>query len=215
MSQPEVDEETKAKWAFGDLWKKLHFGHISKNDNVQRALQAGYRAGLDPFRKYTLNAISARINRMELMTFQIEIPTAKECPVRVKLMPKACIIVAKNSGVVEQVIRDWPEEVEVLPNTKIYDEDSDEYITIEEVTPLGETAVAIKVNRDLVGARNLILKGRPVRVVAESVSSEIESIKLDGREYPILEASTSVSGDRKEFLVALHHSEIERNQVSG
>ena len=215
MSQPEVDEKTKAKWAFGDLWKKLHFGHISKNDNVQGALQAGYWAGLDPFRKYTLNAISARINRMELMTFQIEIPATKECPVRVKLMPKACIIVAKNSGVVEQVIRDWPEEVDVLPNTKIYDEDSDEYITIEEVTHLGDTAVAIKVNRDLVGARNLILKGRPVRVVAESVSSEIDSIKLDGREYPILEANTSVSGDRNEFLVALHHTEIEINQVDG
>ena len=178
MSDAEVDEKRKAKWAWNNLWKKLHFGHIAKNDRVQGALQAGYWAGLEPFRKYTLNAISARINRKKLMTFQIEIPAKKDCPVRVKLTPKACVIVAKNSGRVRQVIRDWPEEVEALPNTKIYDEDSDEYITIEEIYPLDDAAVAIKVNRDLVGARNLILKGRPIRVIAESVTNKLESIKL-------------------------------------
>ena len=213
MSKPEVDEKTKVKWAFGDLWKKLHFGHIAKNDSVQGALQTGYRTGLEPFRKYILNAISARKNRKKLMTFQIEIPEKKDCPVRVKLTPKACVIVVKNSGVVRQVIRDWPEEVEVLPNTKIYDEDSDEYITIEEIYPLDDAAVAIKVNRDLVGARNLILKGRPIRVIAENVTNKLESIKLNGIEYPILESITSVSGERNELLVPLHHTEIKRGDI--
>ena len=33
MSDAEVDE--KAKWAFGALWKKLHFGHISRNDSAK------------------------------------------------------------------------------------------------------------------------------------------------------------------------------------
>ena len=213
MSKTEADEKTKARWAFGNLWKKLHFGHISKNDRVQNALQASYKFGLEPFRKYTLNAISARINRKKLMTFQFEIPPPKDRPVRVKLTPKACVLVTKNSGVVRQVIKDWPEEVEVLPNTKIYDEDSDEYITIEEVFPLEDTAVAIKVNRDLVGSRNLILKGRPIRVIAESVTHKLESIRMNGIEYPILESITSVSGERNELLVPLHHTEIDKNDI--
>ena len=100
----------------------------------------------------------------------------------------------------------------MLPNTKIYDEDSDEYITIEEVFPLDDT-VAIKANRDLVGLRNLILKGRPIRIIAESVTNKLDSIRMNGTEYPILESVTSVSGERNELLVPLHHTEIDIDDI--
>ena len=53
MSKTEVDEKTKARWAFGELWNKLHFGHISKNDRVQNALQTSYRIGLELSEIYT------------------------------------------------------------------------------------------------------------------------------------------------------------------
>ena len=71
MSKPEVDEKTKARWRFGELWNKLHFGHLSKG-NKWKGMEAAYRFGLNPFKKFVQNGLNARRKRKELMTFQIE-----------------------------------------------------------------------------------------------------------------------------------------------
>ena len=36
---------------------------------------------------------------------------------------------------------------------------------------------------------------------------------MNGIEYPILESITSVSGERNELLVPLHHTEIDKNDI--
>ena len=128
MSDSGTREGQKAKWAFGDLWKKLHFGHLSGGKNWA-GMEAAYRFGLGPYRKFVLKAISARIERKNLLTFGIESPPVHEQPVRLKLSPRACIIVVKSTGETKQVIRDWPDDVEMDSGIKIYDEDSEEYIS--------------------------------------------------------------------------------------
>ena len=66
MSNSEVNESQKSKWAWGDLWKKLHFGHLSGGENWA-GMEAAYRFGLGPYRKFVLKAISARIERKNLL----------------------------------------------------------------------------------------------------------------------------------------------------
>ena len=113
LSKTEVDEKTKARWAFGKLWNKLHFGHISKGDKWS-GMEAAYRFGLDPFKKFVQNGLSARWKRKELMTFQIEpITSLDQRPIRAKLASQASVVVIGTDGATEQVIRDWPVDVEV------------------------------------------------------------------------------------------------------
>lgn len=212
----EVDEKTKARWRFGDLWNKLHFGHLSKGDKW-KGMEAAYRYGLDPFKKYAQNGLNARWKRKELMTFHIEaITSQKERPIRTRLASQASVVVIGTDGLTEQVIRDWPEDVEVDKHT-IFDEDNGEYIKIDEVYIKrrfgGHNEVVIIVNRDLVGSTKLLLKGHPIHVVAESMNEAPDSIRINGTEYPVIEATTTVSGERHELLIAQHRSEVDPAQI--
>ena len=214
MSDSRTREGQKAKWAFGDLWKKLHFGHLSGGENWA-GMEAAYRFGLGPYRKFVLKAISARIERKNLLTFGIEFPPVHEQPVRLKLSPRACIIVVKSTGETKQVIRDWPDDVEMDPGIKIYDEDSEEYISVQSFHSRGESDVSIEVNADLIGRNNLLVKGRPIRVIAESGKILPETIQIAEVNHAVLEAKTSISGDEHELLVPLHQSEFKQSQVNG
>ena len=212
MTKTEVDEKTKARWAFGKLWNKLHFGHISKGDKWS-GMEAAYRFGLDPFKKFVQNGLSARWKRKELMTFQIEpITSLDQRPIRAKLASQACVVVIRTDGATEQVIRDWPVDVEVDKHT-IFDEDKGEYIKIDDVyikKQFGShNEVAITVDRDLVGSANLLLKGHPIHVVAESTGEAPDSVLIKGTRYPVIEAKTTVSGERHELLIARHRSEVD------
>ena len=121
-----------------------------------------------------------------------------------------------TDGATEQVIRDWPVDVEVDKHT-IFDEDKGEYIKIDDVYIKrhfgSHNEVAITVDRDLVGSANLLLKGHPIHVVAESTGEAPDSVLIKGTRYPVIEAKTTISGERHELLIARHRSEVDPAQI--
>lgn len=206
------DPQQKAKWALSSLWKKLHFGHIAagKREDSWKGMEAAYRFGLDPFRKHLLGQLSARFERKKLMTFRTERPQI--APIRAEMIPHGTIISILTDGAMRQVIRNWPEDLDVENHT-IYDEKNEEYIKIVSTKTLdndnGTFDVEIDVQRDLVGNHNLMIKGRPVTVHAESNYETPKAVIIKGVSVQILQTNSVSNGKITNLVIPIHRSEID------
>lgn len=211
-SRTKPDKAQKRKWALSELWKKLHFGHIAsgKKEDSWKGMEAAYRFGLDPFRKHLLAQISARIKRKKLMSYRTEEPTLS--PVRLELICHGTIVSRQTDGATRQIIRNWPEDL-VVENHTIYDEKNEEYIKIQNTKILDNInntfVVEIDVEKDLVGNHDLMIKGRPVVVFAESGHEIEERILIGSESVPIIQTTSVSNGKITEFLIPIHKSEID------
>ena len=121
------------------------------------------------------------------------------------------IVSVQTKGETRQVIRNWPEDLEVGNHT-IFDEKNEQYIKIANTKILqshNTLEVEIDIPVDLVGNHSLMIKGRPVIVYAESAGDVQENIMIGGKNISIIQTTSSSNGDITEYVIPIKKSEID------